>query len=296
MNGRDLTLGILGTLVVGAEIQRRARRMEEGGEGSAARTQSMGLGLLLVAGAAGAYLLYPRKAQAQVALPASVIDPTVTPRASTAPAARVAPADAVEPVAPVAPVVAPAPAPAPPPVPTPSAGTRTVSAYASATSRYPITLSLPATFSPPLSRTPMRVNSEIFRTSGAAHGGMDFGAAVGDPVYAVEGGTIRYATSDHPTAGISVTIRGAKTGLHTTYAHFQGFSPRIAALFQQGTHIGQTITPGEFLGRVGMTGRTTGPHLHLSMNPYVSPKRGWVDPRDVLPASFFDAPASKRIA
>ena len=67
MNGRDLTFGILGTLVVGAEIQRRARRMEEGGEGSAARTQSMGLGLLLVAGAAGAYLLYPRKAQAQVA-------------------------------------------------------------------------------------------------------------------------------------------------------------------------------------------------------------------------------------
>ena len=290
MNGRDLTFGILGTLVVGAEIQRRARRMEEGGEGSAARTQSMGLGLLLVAGAAGAYLFYPRQAQAQVALPTSVIDPTATPRASTAPAASVAPADAVEPVAPV---VAPAPAPAPPPVPTPSAGTRTLSAYASATSRYPITLPLPATFSPPLSRIPMRVNSEIFRTSGAVHAGMDFGAAVGDPVYAVEGGAISYATSDHPTAGISVTIRGATTGLHTTYAHFQGFSPRIAALFQQGSHLKQTIAPGEFLGRVGMTGRTTGPHLHLSMNPYVSPKGGWVDPRDVLPASFFDAPSKR---
>ena len=289
MNGRDLTLGILGTLAVGAEIQRRARHREEVGEGSAARTQSMGLGLLLVAGAAGAYLLYPRKAQAQVALPASVIDPTVTPPASTA-------HPVVEPVAPVAPAVAPAPAPAPPPVPTPSAGTRTVSAYASATSRYPLPLSLPTTFSPPLSRIPMRVNSEIFRKSGAAQGGMDLAAAVGDPVSAVEGGTIRYATSDHPAAGISVTIRGAKSGLHATYAHFEGFSPRIAALFQQGTHIGQTIAPGEFLGRVGMTGRTTGPHLHLSLNPYVSPTRGWVDPRDVLPTSFFDPPASKRIA
>ena len=170
-----------------------------------------------------------------------------------------------------------------------------MSAYASATSRYPITLTLPA-FSPPLQRTPMRVNSEIFRKSGAAHGGVDLAAAVGDPVYAVEGGTISYATSDHPTAGISVTVRGGKTGLHATYAHFQGLSPRIAALLQQGGHIGQAIAPGEFLGRVGMTGRTTGPHLHLSLNPYVSPSRGWVDPRDVLPASFFEAAAYKQIA
>jgi hypothetical protein len=45
---------------------------------------------------------------------------------------------------------------------------------------------------------------------------------------------------------------------------------------------GQTVTTGMRVGRVGMTGRTTGPHLHWG----IKYGKDWIDPALVLRAMY----------
>ncbi len=83
------------------------------------------------------------------------------------------------------------------------------------------------------------------------HTGTDFGAASGTPVSAAASGTVVTASSDGGY-GNTVGIRHA-AGLTTRYSHLSSISVRV----------GDTVSAGDTVGRVGCTGTCTGPHLHF---------------------------------
>ncbi|MDQ3558722.1 MAG: M23 family metallopeptidase [Pseudomonadota bacterium] len=92
--------------------------------------------------------------------------------------------------------------------------------------------------------------TDPFLRSAALHSGLDFVAATGTSVRATAPGTV---VSAGPSGGYGnmVEIRHAG-GVSTRYAHLS------AVLVEQGAE----IKAGEVIGRVGSTGRSTGPHLH----------------------------------
>lgn len=82
------------------------------------------------------------------------------------------------------------------------------------------------------------------------HFGIDLAAPEGTPVRAAAGGVVRLAARDlYFTGGTIILDHGH--GLTTTYLH----------LSKLGVEQGQTVSRGAVIGRVGRTGRATGPHL-----------------------------------
>jgi len=85
------------------------------------------------------------------------------------------------------------------------------------------------------------------------HSGQDIEAEWGAPVIACANGTVTFSGWQNGYGQLVVIDHGG--GLTTRYGHLSS----IAA------SVGQVIQPGEFLGRVGSTGRSTGPHLHYEV-------------------------------
>lgn len=85
------------------------------------------------------------------------------------------------------------------------------------------------------------------------HTGTDFASEAGDPIVALNAGVVVLA-EDLYFSGNSVIIDHGQ-GLYSYYAHLSAIVAREGA----------RIAKGELLGRVGATGRVTGPHLHLSV-------------------------------
>ena len=83
------------------------------------------------------------------------------------------------------------------------------------------------------------------------HLGVDYAAPIGTAVIAVAAGTVETAAWSGE-AGRMVAVKHAG-GYETLYLHLSAFGPGIRA----GAHVAQ----GQLLGRVGMTGAATGPHL-----------------------------------
>lgn len=88
------------------------------------------------------------------------------------------------------------------------------------------------------------------------HGGVDFAAPRGTPVYAAGDGTIERANR-FGSFGNYVAIRHAN-GYETAYAHLNGFARGIRA--------GSRVRQGQVIAYVGTTGRSTGPHLHYEVH------------------------------
>ena len=85
------------------------------------------------------------------------------------------------------------------------------------------------------------------------HRAIDISAPMGRMVIAPADGTIIYAGQ---RAGFgNIIIIDHKFGLTTRYAHLQ----------RMVVQVGQHIARGEIIGYVGMSGRTTGPHLHFEL-------------------------------
>ena len=84
------------------------------------------------------------------------------------------------------------------------------------------------------------------------HEGVDYAAAAGSPVEAAGDGTVTVAgrAGDY---GNLVEIRH-RDGIVTRYGHLSSIG--------LGIHPGMHVAQGEQIGRVGMTGLATGPHLH----------------------------------
>lgn len=89
-----------------------------------------------------------------------------------------------------------------------------------------------------------------FLRSWAMHSGIDFRGATGEPVFASGGGRVSHAG----------TMGGY--GLMVEIDHGNGLSTRYAHLSRIETREGETVRAGHRIGRVGSTGRSTGPHLH----------------------------------
>ena len=84
----------------------------------------------------------------------------------------------------------------------------------------------------------------------AMHTGQDMRASSGDPVFATASGVVATA-GWNGGYGKMIEIR-----------HSNGISTRYGHLSEMSVSVGQKISVGQRIGRVGPTGRSTGPHLH----------------------------------
>lgn len=91
------------------------------------------------------------------------------------------------------------------------------------------------------------------RWGNETHHGIDIAGKIGDPVYATLDGVVNMATFDS-IYGKVIKIDHGK-GIETLYGHCSDINVKV----------GQNIKKGDIIGRVGNTGRSTGPHLHFEL-------------------------------
>lgn len=94
------------------------------------------------------------------------------------------------------------------------------------------------------------------------HYGIDLDGNIGDPVTAANDGVVVMARDNYASGQTVLLSHGA--GLYTAYFHFSKIDVRE----------GQKVKAGQRIGRVGKTGRVTGPHLHFAVKVnglYVDP-------------------------
>ena len=103
------------------------------------------------------------------------------------------------------------------------------------------------------------VRSDPFLGRPAMHTGLDFRAAMGDPVRATASGKVASAGWAGGYGRMVEIDHG--NGLSTRYGHLSAINVKV----------GEYVKIGQVIGEVGSTGRSTGPHLHyevrLNNNP-----------------------------
>jgi murein DD-endopeptidase MepM/ murein hydrolase activator NlpD len=102
----------------------------------------------------------------------------------------------------------------------------------------------------------------------SGHLGIDIAGAVGDGVFASDSGVVVFAGAATGGYGYMIMIDHG-TGYQTLYAHLS--SVRVLC--------GQSVGQGGYIGAIGSTGNSTGPHLHFEVR-YLG---GFVSPWYVLP-------------
>jgi murein DD-endopeptidase MepM/ murein hydrolase activator NlpD len=92
-----------------------------------------------------------------------------------------------------------------------------------------------------------------FNGEGAFHAGVDISAGYGEPIHATADGVVEIAgmTSGY---GREVTIDHGN-GIKTLYGHMSGFA--VSA--------GDSVHRGQVIGYIGLSGRSTGPHVHYEV-------------------------------
>jgi murein DD-endopeptidase MepM/ murein hydrolase activator NlpD len=101
------------------------------------------------------------------------------------------------------------------------------------------------------------------------HAGIDLRGPVGSKIYAVANGTVKSVSISQYGYGRSVIVEH-DNGIESLYAHMG------KVYVDEGDKVITTTA----LGEVGMTGRTTGPHLHLEIRK---------DGKHINPLTFLNA-------
>jgi murein DD-endopeptidase MepM/ murein hydrolase activator NlpD len=98
--------------------------------------------------------------------------------------------------------------------------------------------------------SPFGVRMDPFLHRPAMHTGLDLRGDMGEPVHATAGGT--------------VTIAGREGGYGNMVEikHGHGLATRYGHMSEIDVKVGQHVRIGEVVGKIGSTGRSTGPHLH----------------------------------
>ncbi|MCL2402163.1 MAG: M23 family metallopeptidase [Oscillospiraceae bacterium] len=86
------------------------------------------------------------------------------------------------------------------------------------------------------------------------HNGIDIGAPSGRNVFAADTGTVL------------ISRRNASFGNYIVISHGDGVTTLYAHLSTRSVSVGDTVTRGDVIGRVGSTGISTGPHLHFEVS------------------------------
>jgi murein DD-endopeptidase MepM/ murein hydrolase activator NlpD len=85
------------------------------------------------------------------------------------------------------------------------------------------------------------------------HPGIDYAGPWGTPIAATAPGTVVYAG---PRGGYGNMVEiDHGYGIHTRYGHMSSIL----------VHVGQKVAKGAFVGKLGSTGRSTGPHVHYEV-------------------------------
>jgi len=98
-----------------------------------------------------------------------------------------------------------------------------------------------------------------FNGEGAFHSGIDISAPIGTPVRAAADGTVMEAGMENGYGRQILLNHGHD--IETRYGHLSGFA--VVA--------GQQVKRGQVIGYVGMSGRSTGAHLHYEVRIHNAP-------------------------
>lgn len=87
------------------------------------------------------------------------------------------------------------------------------------------------------------------------HTGLDLGYCKGTDVYAPAVGTVVAVLPDQIVRGNTLVIDHG-LGVYSIYMHLNSFN----------VNVGDVVAPGQLIGIIGTTGRSTGPHLHFEID------------------------------
>jgi murein DD-endopeptidase MepM/ murein hydrolase activator NlpD len=105
---------------------------------------------------------------------------------------------------------------------------------------------------------------------GEFHTGIDIDAPIGTPIHATADGVVKSAAMESGYGREVIIDHGHN--VETCYAHMSGFAVMT----------GQTVVRGQVIGYVGMSGRTTGAHVHYEVRIHNTP----VNPHKYLRATL----------
>jgi len=123
-----------------------------------------------------------------------------------------------------------------------------------------------------------------FNGEGAFHSGVDISGTFGEMVRATADGTVEIASLASGYGREIVINHG--NGIQTLYGHLSGFAITT----------GQQVSRGQVIGYVGISGRSTGPHLHYEVrihNTPVNPYRYLRETIQQLASADGDSPQGK---
>ena len=123
---------------------------------------------------------------------------------------------------------------------------------------------------------PFGARIDPFNGEGAFHSGVDISSHYGQPIIAPADGVVTFANFYNGYGRLIEIDHG--NGVRTRYGHLSGFAITD----------GQSVRKGQVIGYVGMSGRSTGAHLHYEVRIHDTPVNPHKYLRD-LPNSAFGA-------